>query len=78
MTQLIERITVDPARMGGKPCIRNMRVTVGMILGELSAGTTIDELLNQYPYIERDDILASLQYGAWLAQGREIELSGAA
>jgi uncharacterized protein (DUF433 family) len=78
MERLIERITVNPARMGGKPCIRNMRVTVGMILGELSAGTSIEELLKQYPYIERDDVFAALQYGAWLAQGREIELSGAA
>jgi uncharacterized protein (DUF433 family) len=58
------RITIDPEVMGGKPCIRGMRVTVGMILGELGAGTTIDELLASYPYIERDDVLDALHYSA--------------
>jgi uncharacterized protein (DUF433 family) len=58
------RITVDPEVMGGKPCVRGMRVTVGMILGELGAGTTIDELLASYPYIERDDVLESIRFGS--------------
>lgn len=71
------RITVDPEVMGGKPCIRGMRVTVGMILGELGAGTTIDELLAAYPYIEREDILEALRFGSWLARFREIELAKA-
>jgi uncharacterized protein (DUF433 family) len=69
------RITVDPEVMAGKPCIRGMRVTVGMILGELGAGTTIDELLATYPYLEREDILEALRFGAWLARFREIELA---
>ena len=69
------RITVDPEVMAGKPCIRGMRVTVGMILGELGAGTTIDELLAGYPYLEREDILEALRFGAWLARFREIELA---
>lgn len=69
------RITVDPEVMAGKPCIRGMRVTAGMILGELGAGTTIDELLAGYPYLEREDILEALRFGAWLARFREAELA---
>jgi uncharacterized protein (DUF433 family) len=69
------RITVNPKVMGGKPCIRGMRVTVGMILGELGAGTTIDELLTDYQYLEREDILEALRFGAWLASFRELELA---
>ena len=67
------RITVDPRVIAGKPCIRGMRVTVGMVLGELGAGTTIDELLAGYPYLEREDILEALRFGAWLARFRELE-----
>ena len=67
------RITVNPEVMAGKPCIRGMRVTVGMILGELGAGTTIDELLASFPYLEREDILEALRFGAWLARFRELE-----
>ncbi len=69
------RITADLKVMAGKPCIRGMRVTVGMILGELGAGTTIDELLAGYPYLEREDILEALRFGAWLARFREVELA---
>jgi uncharacterized protein (DUF433 family) len=64
--------------MGGKACIRGMRVTVGMILGNLGAGESIDELLNLYPYLEREDILEAIRYGAWLASEREIRLDPAA
>ena len=67
-----DRITQDPCVMGGKPCIRGMRLTVGRILSQIGAGETIDELLVDYPYLEREDILQSLQYAAWLAQGYEI------
>jgi uncharacterized protein (DUF433 family) len=72
------RITRDPAVMGGKACIRGMRVTVGMILGNLAAGETVDRLLEAYPYLQREDILEAIRYGAWLAQEREIDLSPAA
>jgi uncharacterized protein (DUF433 family) len=68
------RITQNPAIMGGKPCIRGMRVTVGMIVGQIGAGRTIDELLSDYPYLQRDDVLEALRYAAWRAQEREIEL----
>jgi uncharacterized protein (DUF433 family) len=59
------RITQDRAVMGGKPCIRGQRVTVGMIVGQIGAGLTIEELLDDYPYLERDDILEALRYAAW-------------
>jgi uncharacterized protein (DUF433 family) len=62
----LDRITQDPAVMGGKPCIRGMRVTVGMVVGQIGAGRTIDELLADYPYLEREDILQALRYAAWL------------
>jgi uncharacterized protein (DUF433 family) len=72
-----DRITHDSAVMGGKPCIRGMRVTVGMIVGQIGAGHTIEELLAEYPYLEREDILQALRYAAWLAEDREVVLPGA-
>ncbi len=60
----LDRITLDPAVMGGKPCIRGMRVTVGMIVGQIGAGHTIDEVLTDYPYLQREDILQALRYAA--------------
>jgi uncharacterized protein (DUF433 family) len=75
MLDHFDRITQDPGIMGGKPCIRGMRLTVGRILAQIGAGETIDELLIDYPYLEREDILQSLQYAAWLAQGREVALA---
>ncbi len=72
------RITRDPEVMQGKACIRGMRVTVGMILGNLSAGATIEEMLSEFPYLEREDVLEALRYGSWLASEREIRLDAAA
>jgi uncharacterized protein (DUF433 family) len=69
-----ERITQIPSVMGGKPCIRGMRVTVGMIVGQIGAGVSIDELLSDYPYLEREDIMQALQYAAVLAQWQEVKL----
>jgi uncharacterized protein (DUF433 family) len=69
------RITQDPAVMGGKPCIRGLRVTVGMIVGQIGAGRTVEDLLADYPYLERDDVLEALRYAAWRAQEREVELT---
>ena len=71
------RITQNPAVMGGKPCIRGLRVTVGMIVGQIGVGRTMDELLADYPYLEREDILEALRYAAWRAQEREIDLANA-
>jgi uncharacterized protein (DUF433 family) len=72
-----KRITQNPAVMGGKPCIRGLRVTVGMLVGQIGAGRTIDELLADYPYLEREDILEALRYAAWRSQEREVELAEA-
>jgi uncharacterized protein (DUF433 family) len=66
------RITVDPLVMAGKPCIRGMRVTVGMILGELSAGATPDDLLREFAYLEQDDVTEALRFAAWRMQEREL------
>jgi len=71
------RITQNPAIMGGKPCIRGLRVTVGMIVGQIGAGRSIDQLLGDYPYLEREDILEALRYAAWRSQEREIDLAAA-
>jgi uncharacterized protein (DUF433 family) len=61
--------------MGGKPCIRGLRVTVGMIVGQIGAGRSIDQLLADYPYLQREDVLEALRYAAWRAQECEIDLS---
>ncbi len=72
------RITRNPAVMQGKACIRGMRVTVGMIVSQIAEGATPDELLKEFPYLERDDITQALKYAAYLASEREIDLSPAA
>ena len=71
----LERITQEPGVMAGKPCIRGMRVTVGMIVGQISTGRSIEELLVDYPYLDREDILQALRYAAWRSQEREIVLA---
>lgn len=76
MTQF-DRITHNPQVMGGKPCIRGMRVTVGMIVGQIGAGKSIEEILSDYLYLEREDILQALRYAAWLAEEREVFLADA-
>ncbi len=73
----MDRITRNPAVMGGKACIRGMRVTVSMIVGQIGAGHSIDELLASYPYLEREDILQALRYAAWIAEDREVILATA-
>ena len=70
------RITRNPAVMQGKACIRGMRVTVGMIVSQIAEGATTDELLKEFPYLERDDIKEALKYAAYLASDREIDLAG--
>jgi uncharacterized protein (DUF433 family) len=63
----LDRITQQPDMMGGKPCIRGMRVTVGMVVGQVGAGHSFEEILAAYPYLEKADILQALQYAAWRA-----------
>lgn len=70
-----ERITLDPAVMGGKACIRNLRVSVGTVVGLLAAGRSPDEILEAYPYLEREDIDAALAYAAWRVEEREVPLA---
>jgi uncharacterized protein (DUF433 family) len=72
----LDRITMRPDQMGGRPCIRDMRMTVGMIVGQIAAGQSIDELLGDYPYLEREDVSQALRYAAWRAEEREIKLAG--
>ena len=70
-----ERITVDPQRMGGVPCIRDLRVTVSMVLGQLAAGASSDEVLADYPYLEREDIRAALEYASAIVNERELPIA---
>ncbi len=72
----LDRITHDPSVMGGKPCIRGLRVTVGNVLGLLTSGHTREQILELYPYLEEADIQAALAYGAWRTQETELPLSG--
>ena len=71
-----DRITQQPGVMGGKACVRGMRVTVGNLVGQIGAGRTVEDLLQDYPYLEREDILQALRYAAWLADEREAVLPG--
>ena len=71
----LNRITQQPEVMGGKPCIRGMRVTVGMIVGQIGIGHSVDEVLASYPYLEREDIMQALRCAAWRAEEREITLA---
>lgn len=71
----LNRITHTPGVMGGRACIRGMRVTVSMIVGQIAGGATPAELLAEFPYLELDDITQALRYAAWLAEERELPLS---
>ncbi|MCL1962066.1 MAG: DUF433 domain-containing protein [Desulfovibrionaceae bacterium] len=73
----LDRITQRPGIMSGKACIRGMRVTVGMIVGQIASGHSIDELLADYPYLGREDIAQALRYAAWRAEERDILLASA-
>jgi uncharacterized protein (DUF433 family) len=70
----LTRITRDARVMGGKPCIRGMRVTVGTVVGLVAAGRTNEEILREYPYLEAADIAEALSYAAWRAEEVEVPL----
>jgi uncharacterized protein (DUF433 family) len=72
--QRFARITHDPAVMGGKPCIRGLRVTVGTVVGLLAAGRSREEILAAYPYLEPEDIDQALAYAAWRLEEHEVPL----
>lgn len=71
----LDPITVDPAQMGGVPCVRGSRVTVSMVPSQLAAGRTTDELLDDYPYLQREDVTAVLQYAAAIVNRREVPMA---
>lgn len=69
------RITLNPAVMGGRACIRGLRVTVGTIVGLVASGHSPEDILRLYPYLEKEDIRAALSYAAWRAEERELPLA---
>jgi len=71
----LTRITFDPNVMGGRPCIRGLRVTAGTIVGLVAAGYTTADILKSYPYLEDEDISEALSYAAWRAEEIEIPLT---
>lgn len=73
----LTRITTSPEVMGGKPCIRGLRVTVGTIVGLVAAGRSKEDILQLYPYLEEPDIAEALSYAAWRAEEIEVPLSPA-
>ncbi|MDQ3687941.1 MAG: DUF433 domain-containing protein [Acidobacteriota bacterium] len=72
-----KRITFDPEVMGGKPCIRGMRVTVGTIVGLIASGHSGEEILKAYPYLEAEDLSEALAYAAWRVEEMELPLTPA-
>jgi len=73
----LERITLNPDVMGGKPCIKGLRMTVGTIIGLLASGLSTDEVLKMYPYLQIEDIMAALSYAAWRSEEIEVPLATA-
>lgn len=70
----LDRVTIDPRVMGGKPCIRGIRITVGTITGLLASGESIDSVVQLYPSLEREDIYAALAYATWRAEEYDLPL----
>ncbi len=70
----LTRISVNPAIMTGKPCIKGTRVTVGALVGQMASGSTIHEILKAYPYLEQEDVLQALQFAAYRVDEQEIAL----
>jgi uncharacterized protein (DUF433 family) len=73
----LDRITIDPLVMGGKPCVRGLRVTVGMITGLTASGASTGEILELYPYLDEADIRAALAYATWRAEEYDMPLAQA-
>lgn len=73
--EYLKRITFDSKIMGGKPCIRGLRVTVGAVVGLIAAGHSFDEILAAYPYLEAEDLRESLRYAAWRVEEIEVPLA---
>lgn len=73
--KVLTRITVNPLKMGGRPCIRDIRVTVGTVVGLVASGRSRLEILRLYPYLEDEDITEALAYAAWRADEFEVPMS---
>lgn len=70
---MFDRITFDPNIMGGRACIRGMRIPVSVIVGQVAHGATVEEILIEHPDLEREDVMQALEYAAWLTQ-EEVHL----
>jgi uncharacterized protein (DUF433 family) len=73
----LKRITLNPEIMGGKPCIKGLRMTVGTVVGLLASGLTTEEILKMYPYLQHEDIIEALTYAAWRSEEIEVPLATA-
>ena len=71
---MFDRITVEPGKMGGKACIRGLRIPVSVVLSLIAGGTTHQEILEAYPDLEEEDIRQCLEYAAWLAQDERVPI----
>lgn len=76
MNELLKRIHIDPQICFGKPCIRGTRIWVSLLLDFLATGATMEDLLENYPNLQRDDILAAIAYGAEMSRERFVDLPG--
>lgn len=74
----LTRITADPRVCNGQPCVRGLRITVSLVLKYLAAGRTSDQIVDEFPELEHEDVVECLRYAAWLASGRTVELPSAA
>ena len=73
----LDRITQQPDVMGGKAYVRGMRVTVSMVVSQIGAGHSVEQILGDYPYLEREDVMQALRYAAWRTEERELALAAA-
>lgn len=69
---MLNRITFDPQIVGGRACVRGMRIPVSVIVGQIAHGATVDEVLKEFPDLEREDVQQALEYAAWLTQERVV------
>lgn len=76
MLTTLDRITVNPLVMGGRPCVKGTRVTVGTIVGLLAEGHDVARVLQLYPYIRQEDVLQCLSYAAWRSEEQELSIAG--
>ena len=75
-SELLDRISINPQVCFGKPCIRGTRIWVSLLLDFLASGSSFDEILSDYPHLQREDILAAIAYGAEMSRERYVDLPG--